>query len=138
MRILLSVIVVGICVASSVLTYGRNADTPEEAPALVGIQHEGHGGDGGPTMKIEFENDLVQVIRIRIGPHEKLPMHDVTTPRVLVLLTDEHLRITLHNGETREISAKAGETSWLEPQKHEGQNLSDSPIEFIAVVAKRK
>jgi hypothetical protein len=138
MRISLSVLVAGICVAASVLTYGRNLDTREGVPGLVGMQHEGHGGQGGPAMKIEFENDSVQVIRIRIGPREKLPMHDVTTPRVLVLLTDEHLRITLPNGETREISAKAGETSWLEPQMHEGENLSNSPIEFIAVVPKHK
>jgi quercetin dioxygenase-like cupin family protein len=138
MRILLSVIVSGICLAASVLIYGRNVSPREEVPGSAGMQQEGHGGHGGPAMKIELENDSVQVIRIRIGPHEKLPMHDITTPRVLILLTDEHLRITFPNGETREISAKAGETSWLEPQKHEGENLSDSPIEFIAVVPKHK
>jgi len=92
----------------------------------------------GPHMKVEFENELVQVSRVRIAPHEKIPMHDIPSPRVQILLTDEHLRITFPNGETREESHKAGETVWLEPQKHAGENLSDSPLEFITVVPKKQ
>ena len=138
MKVLPSIIVVGICVAASVLTYGRNKGIAEEVAGRASMQQEGHGGHGGPAMKIEFENESVQVIRVRIGPHEKLPMHEITTPRVLVLLTDEHLKVTLPNGETRQENHKAGETSWLQAQRHEGENLSDSPIEFIAVIPKAK
>jgi hypothetical protein len=58
--------------------------------------------------------------------------------RVVVLLTDQDLKITFPNGETREEHYKAGETMWLSPQRHAGENLSDKPIEFIAVIPKQK
>ena len=93
-----------------------------------------HGAD---RFKPEFENELVQVVRVTIGPHEKLPMHDLT-PRVVVLLTDQNLRVTLPNGETTEAHHKAGETMWLSEQRHAGENLSDKPIEFLAVIPKRR
>jgi hypothetical protein len=96
-----------------------------------------HGSPHGAAgFKPEFENEFVQVVRVTIGPHEKLPMHDLT-PRVVVLLTDQNLRITLPNGETAEAHHKAGETMWLSEQRHAGENLSDKPIEFIAVIPKK-
>jgi quercetin dioxygenase-like cupin family protein len=94
-----------------------------------------HAGPAG--FKPEFENESVQVVRITIGPHEKLPMHDLT-PRVVVLLSDQDLRITFPNGETKEEHHKRGETMWLSAQRHAGENLSDKPIEFIAVIPKQK
>jgi hypothetical protein len=91
-------------------------------------------GRHGPSgFKTEFENEFVQVVRIRIGPHKKIPMHDVT-PRAVVLLTNQNLRITFPNGETREEHHKAGETMWLSGQTHSGENLSNQPIEFIAII----
>ena len=71
------------------------------------------------------------------GPREKLPIHDLT-PRVVVLLTDQDLKLTFPNGETREEHHRAGETMWVSGQRHAGENLSDKPIEFIAVVPKQK
>lgn len=104
----------------------------EEEKMLAHDPHDiGHHGPAG--FKTEFENEFVQVVRISIGPHEKLPMHDVT-PRAVVLLTDQNLKITFPNGETREEHHKAGETMWLSGQRHSGENLSDQPIEFIAVI----
>jgi hypothetical protein len=94
-----------------------------------------HAGPAG--FNPEFENEYVEVVRITIGPHEKLPMHDLT-PRVVVLLTDQDLKITFPNGETREEHHKAGETMWLAAQRHAGENLSGKPIEFIAVIPKQK
>ena len=35
---------------------------------------------GPAAFKPEFENEFVQVVRITIGPHAKLPMHDLTAP----------------------------------------------------------
>lgn len=97
-----------------------------------GSQHAGLAG-----FKPEFENESVQVVRITIGPHEKLPMHELT-PRVIVLLTDQNLRVTLPSGETTEVHHKAGEAMWVSGQKHAGENLSEKPIEFIAVIPKQK
>jgi len=114
---------------------GEQRPSEPSHSATISTQHEPM--HHGPAMKVEFENDAVQVFRVVIAPHQKIPMHDIATPRVQVLLTDEHLRITLPNGETREVRHKAGEVGWLEPQKHAGENLSDSPLEFVTVVPKR-
>jgi quercetin dioxygenase-like cupin family protein len=89
------------------------------------------------VFKPEFETESVRVVRVTIGPHAKLPMHDLTA-RVVVLLTDQDLRLTFPNGETREEHHKAGETMWLSAQKHAGENLADKPIEFIAVIPKKE
>jgi hypothetical protein len=101
--------------------------------------HDEHGGshDGHPGFKLEFKNDSVQVVRITIGPHEQIPMHDVT-PRVVVLLTDQDLKLTFPNGESREEHHKAGESMWVSGGRHIGENLSDRPIEFIAVIPQRQ
>jgi quercetin dioxygenase-like cupin family protein len=110
----------------------NNHPTETSISAQHGSPHAGPAG-----FKPEFENESVQVVRITIGPHEKLPMHDLT-PRVVVLLTDQNLRVTLPNGETTEVHHKAGETMWVSGQRHAGENLSDKPIEFIAVIPKEK
>ncbi len=86
-------------------------------------------------VKLEFENDAVQVLRIRMAPHEKTPIHDIT-PRVVVWLTTAHLRIALADGTTMEARPKAGEVSWVPAQRHAGENLGDQPLEFLAIVPK--
>jgi len=101
--------------------------------------HDQHGAThtSPAGFKLEFENESVQVVRITLRPHEKLPMHDLT-PRVVVLLTDQDLKITFPNGEIREEHHRAGEAMWVSGQRHAGENLSDKPIEFIAVIPKQK
>jgi quercetin dioxygenase-like cupin family protein len=99
-------------------------------------QHPSH--DAAPAEPTEarqvttvLENDTVQVLRIRLAPHQKIPAHDVT-PRVVVYLTDEHFRFDTGVEETH----KAGDVVWLPQQRHGGENLSDQPVEFIAVIPK--
>jgi quercetin dioxygenase-like cupin family protein len=114
----------------------KDTSLNEHTNASASAQHE-HASSQRFDFEPEFENESVQVVRIKIGPHEKLPMHDLT-PRVVVLLTDEDLRVTLPNGESREEHHKAGETMWLSAQRHAGENLSDKAIEFIAVIPRQK
>lgn len=105
----------------SVSTSGEAAP-PTAAPGPLGPQ-------------VEAENDRVTVIRFRMAPHQKIPIHDLT-PRVVVWLTDAHLRLTYADGSTKDLHARAGDTQWLERQRHAGENLGDRPIEFVAVVPK--
>jgi quercetin dioxygenase-like cupin family protein len=84
---------------------------------------------------IEIDNHAVEVIRIRMSPHQKIPMHEVTS-RVVVFLTDAHLRLTFPDGKVREERWSKGQTGWLDRQSHAGENLGDEPIEFIAVIPK--
>jgi hypothetical protein len=91
----------------------------------------------GPAgAKIEFENDAMVVVRIRMAPHEKTPMHDITSARLVVWLTNAELRDTQPDGTTNEIRRHAGELDWVPVQRHAGENLSDEPLEFLAILPK--
>ena len=91
---------------------------------------------GPSNVKLEFENELIQVLRIRMGSHEKTPMHDITA-RLVVWLTDANLRITLADGSISEEHGETGGISWVPAQRHAGENLSDQPLEFLAIVPKQ-
>jgi quercetin dioxygenase-like cupin family protein len=88
------------------------------------------------SVRTELDNPAVTVIRIRMAPHAKTPEHDVT-PRVVVWLTDAHLRLSFPDGTTRTEDHKAGDVAWVSALRHVGENLSDQPLEFLAVIPKR-
>jgi hypothetical protein len=81
------------------------------------------------------ENEFVQVLRISIPAHARTPMHEVT-PRVIIWLSDAHFVDHFADGTSKEEIRKAGDAEWLSPRQHAGQNLSDVPMEFIAVIVK--
>ena len=88
-----------------------------------------------PATKLEFDNDQVQVFRMRIGPHATTPMHAVT-PRVIVWITDANLQMNAPDGSISVEHHVYGETGWVPSGTHAGTNLGDRAIEFIAVVTK--
>jgi beta-alanine degradation protein BauB len=115
--------------------WGQNADhgshhMPAAMQAPAPIQ------TGPAAVKIEFENESVLVLRIRMEPLEKTPMHDIVGSRVVVWLTDTHLRDTSADGRTNEIGRSAGAVDWVPAQRHAGENLGDQPIEWLAIVPK--
>src|SRR5262245_66568463 len=70
-----------------------------------GAQHAGPGAHPMPSQpssaplragpadaKVEFENESIIVVRVRVAPHEKTPMHDISRERLVVWMTDAHLR----------------------------------------------
>jgi quercetin dioxygenase-like cupin family protein len=87
---------------------------------------------------VELENEYVRVLRVRIGPHEKLRLHThPATGAVLVQLTDQNLRLTLADGTARESNYKAGVVRWVEPgPAHQDENLSNELLEFIRIELK--
>ena len=112
-------LVASMCLAGSVAL--------AQDPAKVDPQH----------CKVEFENAQVRVLHWHNGPHEKGPMHEHPA-YVQIALTDQHVRLTLPDGTTKDVETKAGQTSWNEPQKHSWENLSDSAGESIQVELKSK
>ncbi|HJT88054.1 MAG TPA: hypothetical protein VJ732_09360 [Bryobacteraceae bacterium] len=88
--------------------------------------------------QVVLENEYVRVIRVTIGPHEKLAMHvHPATGAVLVHLTDQNLRLTFADGTTRETHYAARQIHWAAPaQSHQDENLSGSPLRFIRVELK--
>jgi hypothetical protein len=91
---------------------------------------------GPADAKVEFENESIIVVRVRMAPNEKTPMHDITSARLVVWLTDAHLRDTHPDGSANETHRRAGAIDWVGVQRHAGENLSHEPLEFLAIVPK--
>ena len=110
-------------------------------------QHEGahatpsHGASATPQFgpanaTVEFENESLVVVRVRMAPHEKTPMHDIASARLVVWLTEVNLRDTHADGSTDNIRRHAGDIDWVGVQRHAGENLAPEPLEFLAIVPK--
>jgi hypothetical protein len=85
---------------------------------------------------VAFENESMVVVRIRMAPHEKTPMHDIASARLVVWLTDAYLRDTHPDGRSDDIRRRVGEIDWVPIQRHAGENLAHEPLEFLAIVPK--
>lgn len=87
---------------------------------------------------VELENEYVRVLRVTIGPHEKLRLHKhPDTGAVLVHLTDQNMRLTLADGTTRDSRYAAKQVRWVEPGvAHQDENLSGTPLTFIRIELK--
>ncbi len=48
---------------------------------------------GPADMRPEFDSATMFVLRIRMAPHEKTAMHELSA-RLVIWLTDAHLRVT--------------------------------------------
>ena|SRR5258708_3384656 len=101
--------------------------------ARAGAQQAQHSGPA--QILPELDNESVVVSRIRMAPHERTGLHDVSA-RLVIWLTDAHLRDAKADGTTTDYRRAAGSTEWVPAQQHAGENLSDDPIEFLAVVPK--
>lgn len=86
--------------------------------------------------KVEFENDQVRVLRVKIGAHETAPKHEHTLNRVTVYLTDQNFRVTTSDGKTESVQHKQGEAGWGTPITHKEENVSDKPFEAIVTEIK--
>src|ERR1700752_3574601 len=81
-------------------------------------------------VKVDFENAQVRVLRITLGPHERVPMHEHPAS-VTVWLTDSHTRSSIPDGKVQERTFKAGEVAWATASTHMDENLSDQPLEGV-------
>jgi len=86
--------------------------------------------------KVEFENDQVRVVRVKIGAHESAPMHEHSLNRVVTYLTDQDFQVTSADGKVEHVQHKAGDASWGLPAKHKEENLSAKPFEVVVVELK--
>ena len=85
--------------------------------------------------KIDFENEIVRVVRLGFGPHEKGIM--VEHPlRVLATLSDVSVKLVFQDGRMDERGAPAGVAAWLEGETLQTENASDQPLEVVLVEPK--
>jgi hypothetical protein len=109
----------------------QHVGSPRPSPATA---HE-PASSGPAGMKVELDNDTVLVLRIRLAHREKTPIHDMSS-RLVVWLTKAKLRDTFPDGRSEDIERAPGMIDWIPAQRHAGENLSDQPIEFLAIVPK--
>jgi uncharacterized RmlC-like cupin family protein len=86
--------------------------------------------------KVEFENEQVRVLRVRIGAHESTPEHKHALNRVVTYLTDQDIEVTTPDGKVSRTQHKAGEVVWSGPATHKEKNLSDHPFEVVVAELK--
>lgn len=85
--------------------------------------------------KVEFENEQVRVLRVKVGPKEKSIMH--THPNaVAIFMTDVNGKFTFPDGKSEETSRKAGDVLWTPATTHLPENMSDQAFEVILVELK--
>ena len=83
----------------------------------------------------EFENESVRILRIAYGAGEESAMH-YHPDSVAVFLTDHLVEMTMPDGSTEEISAKAGDTIFIPGGQHLPKNISDSAWELVLIELK--
>lgn len=85
--------------------------------------------------KVEFENDQVRILRIKVGPQEKSVMHEHPNA-VAIFLTDVNGKFSFPKDAPQVITSKAGEVRWTPAIVHLPENTSDQPFEVILVELK--
>ena len=119
------------------LAFGSDPGRAQHSGAHSTPSHGAAIPQAGPANAVvEFENESIVVVRIRMAPGEKTPMHTITSARLVVWLTDVHLRDTHDDGSTDDIRRRAGDIDWVPVQRHAGENLAQEPLEFLAIVPK--
>src|ERR1051326_5092943 len=87
----------------------------------------------GPKMAtVVFENDRVRVLRVQLGPHERIGSHS-HPGLVVVPLTSGSRRIYSPDGSHKDSSATIGDVHWRDPSTHSVENLLDTPSENIEI-----
>ena len=87
------------------------------------------------NYKVEFENDKVRVLRVKIGARGKTPMHS-HPDHVIIAVVDSKVRHTFPDGKTDDRDVKAGTAAWSPAVSHAGENLGGKPLEVLLVELK--
>jgi quercetin dioxygenase-like cupin family protein len=101
------------------------------------------GEPGGPDAIVadadhyttEFESEEVRILRIAYGAGDESVMH-YHPDSVAVFLTDHHVRMTMPDGSTEDISAAAGDAMFAPAGQHQPKNISDSDWELVLIELK--
>jgi quercetin dioxygenase-like cupin family protein len=83
-------------------------------------------------ISVAFENDRVRVLRVRLGPHDRIETH--SHPGLVVIpLTAGSRRIFSPDGSHHDTTAIVGDVHWRDPSTHAVENLIDTPSENIEI-----
>jgi hypothetical protein len=83
--------------------------------------------------KLEFENDQVRVLRIKLGPHEATPMIEEPHNTVAVFLNEREIRTTDAKGAISTAKHAAGEVLWESPNTRKMENTGAAELEMVLI-----
>jgi quercetin dioxygenase-like cupin family protein len=94
------------------------------------------------NYKIEFENDLVRVVRVIYGPHEKSPMHTHRGDPAVIVVLKGGAQMHSVNEDGTKTEGRIEQTGAVRfvPSRpafmHSSENATDFPLETIRVELK--
>jgi quercetin dioxygenase-like cupin family protein len=88
------------------------------------------------SYKVLIDNPQVRVLRARIEAKQSVPFHEHALNRIVVYLTDAHLRVKDESGKITEATAKVGDVRWAGVGKHSEENAAAKSFEVVAVEVK--
>ncbi|HEX7237588.1 MAG TPA: cupin domain-containing protein [Gammaproteobacteria bacterium] len=87
--------------------------------------------------KLEFENDMVRVVRIQYAPGASTVMH-AHPAHCLTFLTDGKLVITTVDGSTVDAVVTRGSVECRDAVVHSIRNVGGTPVEIVAYEFKNR
>lgn len=90
---------------------------------------------GPDVYKLAFENDKVRVFEVTFAPNGKIGIHQ-HPDHAFYALTSGAMKITLENGDVKEMPLKAGDGGFLPAGAHSGENTTDKEIKAVIVELK--
>ena len=91
----------------------------------------------GPSeFKVEVENELVRVLRVKRAAHAKSPVHEHPAA-VAIFLTEARGKIFGADGSVQEMTRKKGQAVFNPATKHAEENIADQPLEAIVIELKK-
>jgi quercetin dioxygenase-like cupin family protein len=88
------------------------------------------------TYHLEFENDQVRVLRVKLPAGGGIPQHHHVVPRVVVPLTEVSIEVTRTDGAKVYLKGKPGDALFGRPDVHREENQLAQPVELILVELK--
>ena len=86
---------------------------------------------------LEFENNLMRVLRLTLKGGESVKIHDAKDALV-VCLKECHLRLTYPDKRIQDIHIEVGKTRWVYGNTRTETNLSLEPLEMLLIEQKVK
>jgi hypothetical protein len=91
----------------------------------------------GAAYSLVLENGRVRVMRIRLKPGEKAPMHNHPNDHVVVVNKDVRLKLVFPDGKEAINDLKAGQVLWLDGGSHEAQNVGTTDHDSFVIEIKK-
>jgi beta-alanine degradation protein BauB len=104
---------------------------PAIAPAQDMVQ------TAGKNAKVVLDNADVRVIELNMPPGASTGMHEHKTDRLVVFLTGGTAKQTDAQGQTKELTRKAGDVAWSGPVTHDTTNQSKTAVRTLVIELKK-